>query len=39
MKNLEIVETYIARKVMPRDAEADALHLALASFFKALMCF
>jgi transposase-like protein len=30
---LGIVETYIARKVMPQDAEGDALHLGLASFY------
>jgi len=30
----DIVETYIARKVMPGDAEGDALHLALASFYR-----
>jgi len=29
---LEIVQTYIARKVMPADPVGDALHLALASF-------
>jgi len=28
----EIVETYIARQVMPRDPVGDALHLALASW-------
>lgn len=28
---LEIVQTYIARKVMPRDPVGDALHLAVAS--------
>lgn len=30
---LEIVEAYVARKVMPRDPAGDALHLALASFY------
>ena len=29
---LEIVEAYIAHKVMPADPAGDALHLALASF-------
>jgi hypothetical protein len=29
---IEIVETYIARHVMPADPAGDALHLALASF-------
>jgi len=31
---LEIVETYIARKVMPKDPVGDALHLALASYHR-----
>ena len=31
---LEIVETYIRFKVMPRDPGGDALHLALASYHK-----
>jgi len=31
---IEIVETYIARMVMPRDPTGDALHLALASYHK-----
>ncbi|MEQ8821933.1 MAG: type II toxin-antitoxin system VapC family toxin [Sumerlaeia bacterium] len=30
----EIVEAYIARKVMPADPAGDALHLALASFHR-----
>jgi len=30
----EIIETYIAHKVMPRDPAGDALHLALASYHK-----
>jgi predicted nucleic acid-binding protein len=31
---LEIVEVYLARKVMPQDPAGDALHLALASFHR-----
>jgi hypothetical protein len=31
---IEIVETYIARRVMPADPAGDALHLALASFHR-----
>ena len=31
---IEVVETYIARLVMPRDPAGDALHLALASYHK-----
>jgi predicted nucleic acid-binding protein len=31
---IEVVETYIARLVMPRDPTGDALHLALASYHK-----
>ena len=31
----EIVQVYVARFVMPRDPVADALHLALASYYKA----
>ena len=31
---LEIVEAYIAHKVMPADPAGDALHLALASFHR-----
>jgi hypothetical protein len=31
---IEIMETYIARMVMPRDPAGDALHLALASYHK-----
>jgi predicted nucleic acid-binding protein len=31
---VEVVETYIARLVMPRDPTGDALHLALASYHK-----
>jgi predicted nucleic acid-binding protein len=31
---LEIVRTYIARKLMPADPGGDALHLALASYYK-----
>jgi predicted nucleic acid-binding protein len=31
---LEIVEAYIAHKVMPSDPAGDALHLALASFHR-----
>ena len=31
---IEIVETYIARHVMPADPVGDALHLALASFHR-----
>jgi predicted nucleic acid-binding protein len=31
---LEIVRTYIARKLMPADPSGDALHLALASYYK-----
>lgn len=31
---IAIVETYIARMVMPRDPTGDALHLALASYHK-----
>lgn len=30
----EIVETYIKHKVMPNDPAGDALHLALASYYK-----
>lgn len=30
----EIVETYVARKVMPSDPVGDALHLALASYHR-----
>jgi|SRR3972149_1821967 len=30
---MEIVETYIARKVMPAQPTGDALHLALASYY------
>jgi predicted nucleic acid-binding protein len=30
---LEIVEVYVARKVMPKDPAGDGLHLALASFY------
>ena len=30
----EIVEVYVARFVMPRDPQGDALHLALASYYK-----
>jgi predicted nucleic acid-binding protein len=30
----EIVQTYIARKLMPADPSGDALHLALASYYK-----
>lgn len=30
----EIVEVYLERYVMPRDPTGDALHLALASYFK-----
>lgn len=30
----EIVETYIARHVMPADPRGDALHLALASYYQ-----
>lgn len=32
---LDIVEAYVARKVMPADPRGDALHLALASYYKA----
>ncbi len=31
---MDIVETYIARQVMPADPAGDALHLALASFHR-----
>lgn len=31
---VEIVEAYIRHKVMPGDPRGDALHLALASFYK-----
>lgn len=31
---IEISEVYVARFVMPRDPSADAMHLALASYFK-----
>lgn len=31
---IDIVETYIARRVMPADPAGDALHLALASFHR-----
>lgn len=31
---MDIVETYIARRVMPADPVGDALHLALASFHR-----
>jgi hypothetical protein len=31
---VEIVEAYIAHRLMPRDPVGDALHLALASFHK-----
>lgn len=31
---IDIVEVYIAHKVMPRDPAGDALHLALASYHK-----
>ncbi len=31
---IEIVETYIQRKVMPKDPTGDSLHLALASYHK-----
>jgi hypothetical protein len=31
---LEIVQTYIARRVMPSDPAGDALHLALASYHR-----
>jgi hypothetical protein len=31
---LDIVETYIRQKVMPKDPGGDAMHLALASFHK-----
>jgi predicted nucleic acid-binding protein len=31
---IEIVQTYIDHKVMPRDPTGDALHLALASYHK-----
>jgi hypothetical protein len=31
---IEIVETYITRRVMPADPAGDALHLALASFHR-----
>ncbi len=31
---IEIVEVYIAHKVMPRNPTGDALHLAIASFHK-----
>ncbi len=31
---VEIVETYIARRVMPADPAGDALHLALASYHR-----
>ncbi|MEK9149645.1 MAG: type II toxin-antitoxin system VapC family toxin [Candidatus Desantisbacteria bacterium] len=30
----EIIETYIARQVMPKDPGGDALHLALASYHR-----
>jgi predicted nucleic acid-binding protein len=30
---LELVETYIARKIMPAEPAGDALHLALASYY------
>ena len=30
----EIVEAYVAHKLMPRDPGGDALHLALASFYR-----
>lgn len=30
---VEVVETYIKRKLMPADVKGDALHLALASFY------
>lgn len=31
---LEIVETYILHKLMPADPRGDALHLAIASYYK-----
>jgi hypothetical protein len=31
---VEIVQTYIARRVMPRDPAGDAVHLALASYHR-----
>ena len=32
---IEIAQVYIDKRVMPRDPEGDALHLALASYYKA----
>ena len=31
---LEIADTYRARRLMPRDPAADAIHLALASYYR-----